>query len=289
MSVFRSLPPACYTVEPVNQQCDWVESTLTLKKERWYSTNVLLPDGRQIIFGGRGNHYSNEFSPPTSAKARYMPFLNMTVDSTKCNVSSNMCNYTTNGPNNYYPYAHLLPKTNQIFLFANRDSIIYDYIKNTVVKIFPRIPGNARNYPSGGSSVMLPLTWEDDYQKVEVMVCGGATNTTNVYAPCSVTCGRMELTSAAPDWVMEDMPIRRCMGDMVLLPDTNMLIINGAQNGYQGWKTATVPALTPVLYEPAKASGARFTVFAGTATPRMYHSTANLLTVSALVTIDLQL
>ena len=282
MTMCRSLSTSCYAVEPVTRHCDWVESNLTLRYPRWYATNILLPDNRQIIFGGRDIHQSCEFIPPTvpPTPARYMAFLNMTQDGIACNLSSNMCNYTTNGPNNWYPFAYLLPTPNQIFLFANRDSIIYDYVLNIVVRKFPRIPGNPRNYPSGGSSVMLPMKWEDGYQKVEVMVCGGATNTTNVYANCSTSCGRMVVTDPHATWAMENMPIQRCMGDMVLLPDTNILVINGAQNGFQGWCMATSPALNPVLYQPANALGNRFTVSNPAVIPRMYHSTANLLPVS---------
>lgn len=56
--------------------------------------------------------------------------------------------------------------------------------------------------------------------------------------------------------------------------------------GWQGWGMASVPALKPVLYQPAKRAGKRFSVMDGTLTPRVYHSTANLLTVSQLVITD---
>jgi hypothetical protein len=70
------------------------------------------------------------------------------------------------------------------------------------------------------------------------------------------------------------MPIRRTMGDMINLPNGEVLIINGAQNGFQGWGKAGNPALNPVSYNPANG---RYTVQAKTTIPRMYHSTANLL------------
>lgn len=76
---------------------------------------------------------------------------------------------------------------------------------------------------------------------------------------------------------MEDMPINRVMGDMINLPNGEVLIINGAQNGFQGWGKARNPVLNPVSYNPWGAAGKRFTTLAKTTIPRMYHSTASLL------------
>jgi hypothetical protein len=59
-----------------------------------------------------------------------------------------------------------------------------------------------------------------------VLVCGGASvmapgNVTAQY-PASQTCGRMVVTSATPAWTMSEMPIRRNMGDMVMLPTSDV-------------------------------------------------------------------
>ncbi|KAG2268259.1 hypothetical protein Bca52824_062814 [Brassica carinata] len=61
----------------------------------------------------------------------------------------------------------------------NRASILFDFVNHRIVKEFPEIPGgDKRNYPSTGSSVLLPLflTGENNRSKVsaEVLVCGGA-------------------------------------------------------------------------------------------------------------------
>ncbi|MCO5567182.1 hypothetical protein L7F22_020870 [Adiantum nelumboides] len=57
---------------------------------------------------------------------------------------------------NLYPYVHLLPDGN-LYIFANRYSIILNYQTNKVIKTFPTIPGEPRNYPSAGSSVCLQV------------------------------------------------------------------------------------------------------------------------------------
>lgn len=206
---------------PTTENCDWVESTqYQLESGRWYATNQLLPDGVQIIVGGR-SAYNLEYLPPSAANNQplYFPFLNKTNDAQNDNL---------------YPFVHLLPDGN-LYIFANRDSIVYNYIANTVVKKFPTIPGEPRNYPSAGSSVMLPLLAANQFSVVEVLICGGAqygaflqpwTNKT-----ASITCERITVTDTNPTWVEEKMPIPRCMGDMILLPTMDVLIINGASTG----------------------------------------------------------
>ncbi|KAG0610717.1 hypothetical protein M758_7G086200 [Ceratodon purpureus] len=246
--------------------CDWVESTTTeLQSGRWYSTNQLLPDGRQIIFGGR-SAFNLEFIPPNANGPLYFPFLNATNDDQNDNL---------------YPYVHLLPSGN-LFVFANRDSIEYNYLTDTVVRTFPQIPGEPRNYPSAGSSVMLPLLGSNNFSVVEILVCGGAQYgaylNSAAQMPCSSTCGRMVVSDPIPTWDMTDvMPFPRCMGDMILLPTRDVMIINGAQQGSQGWTNAINPAFSPVLYYTYASPGYRMLPMAPTTIARMYHSTANLM------------
>lgn len=131
----------------------------------------------------------------------------------------------------WYPFIHLLPDGN-LYIFANRDSVLLNYNTNTVLRTYPSIPGEPRNYPCAGSSVLLALPGNPS--AAEVLVCGGASimapgNGTAQY-PASQTCGRMVVTAANPTWVMQQMPMRRNMGDMVMLPTSQVLV--------------TLPALT---------------------------------------------
>ena len=181
---------------------------------------------------------------------------------------------------NLYPFVHLLPNNN-LFIFANRDSILFNWQGNYVVRKYPTIPGEPRNYPSAGSSVMLPLIATGGFKSCEILICGGAAfgafNNPGWMAPASNTCGRMDPLSNSPNWAMETMPQRRNMGDMVLTPLGDVLIINGAGKGSQGWGYASDPVLTPVMYYPGATAGQRFQTLAGSRIPRLYHSTANLL------------
>ena len=157
---------------------------------------LLLPDGHQIIIGGRVV-FNLEFIPPSINGALYIAFLNAMNDAENDNL---------------YPFVHLLPDGN-LYVFANQDSIVYNYMTNTMVKTFPTIPGNPRNYPSAGSSVMLPLLAANQYSIVEVLVCGGAQNGAFLAPwlnkPCSITCKRIIVTDPNPVWAEEDMPLAK--------------------------------------------------------------------------------
>ncbi|KAJ7164864.1 hypothetical protein O6H91_19G022900 [Diphasiastrum complanatum] len=250
---------------PPGGSCDWVEATdQQLQQGRWYATNQLLPDGRQIVVGGRDSN-AVEFIPANGQAPVNLPFLQQTRD---------------NQMDNFYPFVHLLPNGN-LFIFANKDSIQYDYKTNTVVQTYPTLAGEPRNYPSAGSSVMLPLLASQGFGVAQVLVCGGsqygAFLNPSSFPPASQTCGRMQVTDPNPTWAIENMPTRRNMGDMILLPTRDVLIINGASDGCQGWGNAKTAVLAPVLYKPSVGAGKRFSTLTATTIPRVYHSTANLL------------
>ncbi|KAL0309921.1 UNVERIFIED_CONTAM: Aldehyde oxidase GLOX [Sesamum radiatum] len=244
--------------------CDWEElQDLELYQGRWYATNQILPDGSIIIIGGKTANSVEFFPPRTEIGAANFPFLSEVED---------------NQMDNLYPYVHLLPN-GEVFIFANNKAVLYDYNTNSVTKTYPILEGGPRNYPSAGSSVMLALT--GDYSSATVVVCGGAEygaylqRTTD--SPAHGSCGRIEATRPDPVWEMEDMPFGRIMGDMVMLPTGDVLIINGAQAGTQGFELASEPCLYPVLYRPDQPLGLRFMTLNPGTVPRMYHSTANLL------------
>lgn len=256
--------------------CDWVENRAYLSSRRWYSTNQILPDGRIIIVGGR-RAFSYEFYPKRPGKSVFsLRFLAETRD--------------RNEENNLYPFLHLLPDGN-LFIFANRRSILFDFVRHRIVKEFPEMPGgDKRNYPSTGSSVLLPLflTGENNRSATaEVMLCGGAPpgaflkaarTIPKIFVGASRTCGRLKVTDPNPKWAMEQMPSPRVMPDMLLLPNGNVLIINGAANGTAGWEDAANAVLNPILYLPDEVDPTRrFEILAPTLIPRMYHSASLLL------------
>ncbi|CAM8998679.1 unnamed protein product [Rhodiola kirilowii] len=251
-----------------NYTCDWTEIQSSLSVRRWYSTNHILPGGRQIIVGGR-RQFNYEFYPKSeSGKNLYsLPFL-----------------VETNDPkieNNLYPFL-FLNVDGLLFIFANNRAILINYSNNAVVKKYPVMPGgDPRSYPSTGSAALLPLAAEGT--AAEVMVCGGAPKGSfeeamkGNFVKALDTCGRIRITDPDPKWMMERMPMGRVMGDMTLLPNGNVLIINGARSGTAGWEFGRDPAFEPVIYRPSDKIGSRFEVQNPSNVPRMYHSTAILI------------
>ncbi|GAB2280319.1 hypothetical protein Dimus_014959 [Dionaea muscipula] len=264
--------------------CDWSEFPSYLAARRWYASNHILPDGRIIVVGGR-NSPNYEFFPKGAqnphAGAVRLRFLAETSDG-------------RHHENNLYPFLHLLPD-GHLFVFANNRSILLDYNRNRVVREFPVMPGgDRRSYPLTGSSVLLPINLadargrttdaENEMPAIEVLICGGGKKGSfemarkRIYLEASWTCGRLKLTDPIPQWAMEQMPMPRVMGDMVMLPTGDVLIINGATRGSAGWDNADAPVLNPVLYRTHKPDPKRrFLVMNPTNIPRLYHSAAAMV------------
>ncbi|XP_010540180.1 PREDICTED: aldehyde oxidase GLOX-like [Tarenaya hassleriana] len=254
-----------------SNDCDWKELENGLALRRWYASNHILPDGSQIIVGGRGQ-FNFEFYPKTKDPNVYnLPFLAQTND--------------RGSENNLYPFVFLNVDGN-LFVFANNRAILLDYNKNTVVKTYPAIPGgDPRSYPSTGSAVLLPLkNLEAIDVEAEVLVCGGAPRGAyeqawrrNNFIKALNTCARIRITDPNPQWVVESMPQARVMGDMTLLPNGDVLIINGGASGTAAWELGRDPIFAPDLYRPDNPVGSRFETQNPNTIPRMYHSTAVLL------------
>ncbi|CAI0628759.1 unnamed protein product [Linum tenue] len=252
--------------------CKWREYPTALAAPRWYSTQAQLADGRFIVVGGR-DAQSFEYIPPEgqhNAQPFFFDFLKQTLDPEE---------------NNLYPFVFLSTDSN-VFIFANNRSVLLNPATNQVVKEFPVLPGGHRNYPASGMSVILPIRLFAAGQPVpaEVLVCGGSAHIDsyskaekNVFYEALEDCGRIRITDPNPVWKRELMPSPRIMGDMMLLPTGEVLILNGAMRGASGWGFAREPNFTPVLYTPRAKLGFRFRQLAPTTIPRMYHSSTVVL------------
>eukprot|EP00253_Pinus_taeda_P006202 PITA_06202 len=222
---------------------------LTLMTDTWCSLGafaadgtLILPDVRSIVVGGN-YAFTYEFLPPRKpGEGAYdLTFLEDTY------VSQNLQSLY-----NLYPFLHLSSDGN-LFIFANRDSILLYYQRNVVVRHFPRIPDGPRNYPTTASFVMLQLSASDAFRRTEIMICGGAPvesynlSLAWIFTDALQICGRMVITDPNADWAMENMPAPRVLGDMLLLPTGEILIINGAEKGCAGYGQATNPAPSPYL------------------------------------------
>lgn len=171
--------------------------------------------------------------------------------------------------------------------------------------------GVARVYPASGAVAMLPLTPANNWTPT-IIFCGGsdlpsddwgdyAAPRVNTWAyPASKDCHRItpEPTDGRPvEYELDDDLLEgRTMGQFIILPDGNLLIVNGAVNGTAGYadhtgqtpnlglmpfgmSLASGPVRTPALYNPNAPRGQRWSRegFSESDVPRLYHSSAILL------------
>ncbi|KAJ3717702.1 glyoxal oxidase N-terminus-domain-containing protein [Lentinula raphanica] len=255
--------------------------TLHLAAYRWYPSSLRIFDGSLMILGGTHEQtpfYNTDpentfefFPPKDNGQTRFSPFLARTV------------------PTNLFPRAFALPD-GKIFVVANNQSMIYDIEAQTETPL-PSLPNGVHvTNPKDGTATLLPLS-PPDYIP-EILVCGGSNTSDSTPSeelssqdPASDQCTRMTLTPEGIEkgWILERMPEGRMMPEMVLMPNGQVLIINGAGTGYAAYQSvndtignsnADHPVFTPVLYDPDLPLGSRFTRegLPTTDIPRLYHS-----------------
>ncbi|PKU73417.1 aldehyde oxidase GLOX1-like [Dendrobium catenatum] len=259
--------------------CDWRDYARMLKAPRWYATQQILDDGSIVVIGGRRS-FNYEFIPAektANPKLFELPFLRETTDAFE---------------NNLYPFIHLSTDGN-LFIFANNRSILLQPRTGLILRQFPILPGGSRNYPASAMSVLLPINLRrqrtDPAKRAtpfpaQVLICGGAPHDSfylvesrDIFLPALKSCGRITITDPHATWMMERMPVPRTMGDMLILPNGDILIINGATKGCAGWDFARDPAFSPLLYKPAVTRSRRWTELTPTKIARMYHASSAVL------------
>jgi hypothetical protein len=102
--------------------------------------------------------------------------------------------------------------------------------------------------PFDGTATLLPLS-PPDYIP-EVLVCGGSTTNDSIPSIqlssqdlASDQCSRMTLTPEGikKGWQVEKMLEPRIMPEMILLPNGEVLIINGGRSGYAALNSTRDP------------------------------------------------
>ncbi|CAG8636811.1 30064_t:CDS:2, partial [Racocetra persica] len=210
-----------------DSSCDWLEFPAYLDTARWYNTMVSLPDGRIFNIGGSTigtplnnasvNNPTYEFYPKTSKGVKFQ-FLVDTL------------------PYNQYPAVFVLPgppDQTWLYISANKKALIWDYIKQEIVRTLPDIPGGPRTFPATGTIFLSPLHYEDNYA-AEIIACGGSAEQ-KPDAKSDKDCARLNLAKPDSGWTLEpfgDFDTGRLMGDYIYMPDGKVLIVNGAGRGF---------------------------------------------------------
>ncbi|KAL6752384.1 glyoxal or galactose oxidase [Haematococcus lacustris] len=265
----------------------------SLRAPRWYPTATLLPNNWVMITGGTikpgsgtgSNPYYELWNPQRPGTTQQLPLSADFVQSTG---------------DIYYPAQYILP-SGHLFMFCNVYGEIFDPMAAQTLSVIPALGGNMRvftEYPFTGTSVMLPLTPANNYTP-EMVFFGGQYSYGWVNTTASALAWRIKVlingtgsnaTYRYNGWQSERMLSPRVMPDAVLLPNGQVVIINGAKRGVAGDNIAggaaksNEPNMWPELYTPWAAQGSRFTPLKRTLIPRLYHSVA-ALTVDGTVLV----
>ncbi|RIA99734.1 Copper radical oxidase [Glomus cerebriforme] len=258
---------------------DWVELEGIAPSNRWYPAMLTLPNGNVMILGGSTAATGIDRVDINNPTYTIFPPANGVMVDVPIDILTNALPY------NLYPMMHLIPNyegRTLLFILANQMAIQYDLDNAKTLGTYPNIPGGIRSYPLTGTSIMLPLS-PDTYYKPEIMVCGG-NKLYEVTSPAEASCGRLDLSVANPAWEMDNFGgTGRVMPDSTFLVDGSILFVNGAGQGFAGYRKGgganalwvnENPVLFPYLYDPF---GKTYKALAASTIPRMYHSVSTLI------------
>jgi hypothetical protein len=295
-----------------------------MEDDRWYPTAITLASGRVLILGGSSQFLANpwngtnedyELFDPSAERLVEAPFDCVARDSWDWEERSGRAHTSDDDPSmtlrmvGLYSHAHLLPSLTEtapegfVYVLTEFFARVYEPTTNVIlddpfrtVAGFPitlRIDvGGYRTWHNQGTSVLLPIDVGPDGDVpsvVRILVIGGGEHGN---ADRDEPARRDAVVLA---WVLGAFPTlieessfeldsNRFMGDAVLLPTGEILVLNGARVGYTNENRD--PVLEPTLIRiDGSASGAapRFSLKAPLEprapdeTDRRYHSSAILL------------
>lgn len=190
-----------------------------------------------------------------------------------------------------------------MFIQAYNEAVLWDLTTHTEHAL-PTKPGAPGPYPASQAVVLLPLTPENDYMET-VLFCGGiegmskadwggshGPNVSVTLRPNSKACQAISPLGDRQWTSPTQAPEGRTMAIFVNLPDGKIMWVGGGRYGSAGYGSphsvgkpvgysfSNVPGLSVWLLDPTTFEW----TFAGSITkPRLYHSTATLLSDGSVI------
>jgi Domain of unknown function (DUF1929)/Glyoxal oxidase N-terminus len=277
-------PPSTYNYT-FSISTRWKKRTrMFLTTARWYPTCLTLPNGDALIISGASGLYGIKQLGPFSFVNRNLQFYNH-ISGTLSTLQKIPFKI------GLYPFMHLLP-SGAVFIHSGTTTRLYNPANNNWIK---KKPGSSlllekeTNYrysrinPVQGSSVLLPLLLESSPKyRARVMLIGGGGESEDPHGdtPATDTCEIIDFGESDPEWKnTSKMNFRRVMLDAVLLPDGNILVVNGCEKGKSD--DGKDPVMVPELFDTRYNS---WTKLAPMQVPRLYHATAILLPDARVMT-----
>ncbi len=212
-----------------------------LGQARWYPTDVALPNGTALTFGGQARK-----GVPSSTVESYDPVAN-TMTTLPTTASKNLSNY---------PRLHLM--TDGTILKTGTASMAASFHPST--NRWTNVASMNFGARFRSASVLLPGLHQ-------VMMIGGATTEASA---ATNTVEILDTSQTVPTWrYTTPMNYRRVNANAVTLPDGKVLVIGGGSSG-----AYTGPVTAAEMFDPTTQT---WTVMASQLAGRSYHSTAMLL------------
>jgi Domain of unknown function (DUF1929) len=249
-----------------------------MPQARWYPTCVTLRDGVALVVGGTRAGTRPGYPNMTAELCSGFTF----ADGSTLFFMSEPIPFGKNV--NTYPFLQVMPDGSRgglIFAYTGKKAwVSSSTIGSWVDETFNTHSGKLRTYDKQGSCVLLPLL-PPYSQPPRLLVVGGVGWTflgTGGYFEGTDIAEVFELDRANPENSVWRSPLggrmlhKRFMSDSVLLPDGNVLVVNGAGRGVADGSHESVK--TPELFDPATES---WRAMADQSHPRHYHSVALLV------------
>ena len=211
----------------------------SMQQKRWYPTNVGLPNGKTLVFGGHESpsvpsHTVEEYDATTNTM-RTLPA-------------------TATKPMGLYPRMYLMANGKILRCGPQAGSLYFNTATNAWTKAGKMLYGSR----SRGTVTLLPGAQQ-------VLTAGGGAN-----GSPTATVEILDTSRATPAWRWTaPMTHARLLANSVVLPDGQVFVVGGGR----AFKY-TDPVFVPELFDPTTE---RWTLMAPHRAGRMYHSTALLL------------
>ncbi|GAA5927266.1 hypothetical protein JCM3775_002499 [Rhodotorula graminis] len=271
-------------------ECPWTDDVNAMPTaSRWYPTVETLPTGDAIIIGGElyGSFVNTPQGLQNVPTVEYWPSRGAPVNIAFLNETM---------PVNLYPLTWLM-SDGRLFLQAGWQTTLLDYDNNIETRL-PNMTHAQRPYPAGAGTAMLPMVPHNNYVQT-IIFAGGMTperddwnqNEWNIVdTPTSTSLVAISPLEDSPTYAdLDDLPEPRSMGNLIVLPDKRVLLLNGAGKGSEGYgwdafaqpygqSYAQEPVLRPAYLNVSQPPGSMWdTSLPASTSPRMYHSVATLL------------
>jgi hypothetical protein len=259
-----------YSFNPFDKT--WTEQP-DMEAGRWYPTQTLLPDGRQVIISGAkvftadDNNTIELFNPA--------PNRNQRGTITKLAGVRGQSGQPPTSAGDLYPHLFAMPSGRTMVAGPSRaDSWFLNTPGNGGPIPWSNLPDSSirRTY---GNSVLLPPAPGETTPSTKVMQIGGFPRGAADDSAVDST-ETLDESVASPTWVKTDpaLNLSRAHQNTVLLPDGSMVAVGGGTGENPNLFGTTAAHKQVELYDPISKT---WRLGAAQAEPRAYHSVAVLL------------